>query len=106
MKNKFLYGIFLFLIVGILMLIQKNTTTETISKSGNEINHMPTLIKSDDFNSGIGGYDEGLIMIRGGKEIIRFLLSDKRIIGMDGRTIGYLSDEEAKLLQNFLGGER
>ncbi len=109
MKDKLLYGFFIFLLIGILILIfgKMNKIINSINtKPVSEIASAPTLIKLSDINTGIGGNDKYLSMVKGGEEIIRFSFSDKRIIGIDGRTIGYLNDEEVKLLQNFLGGER
>ena len=55
----------------------------------------------DDVATGIGGTDESLGLVVHGKEIITISLPDKKIIGIDDRTIVYLNDEEVKLLQEF-----
>lgn len=44
--------------------------------------------------------DNYLSIVVHGEEIIQ-LLSDGTIIGMDGRIIGYLNDEEVELLEKF-----
>lgn len=60
----------------------------------------PTL-SIPDINTGIGEDEyKHLTIIVEGEEIIQFQ-PDKKIIGMDGRIIGYLNDEEVELLQKF-----
>ncbi len=73
-----------------------NTVTIQAGERWWEVNNIDT---------GIGSiYEEmnkDLVVIVNGELVIQFVYSDKEIIGMDGRIIGYLNDEEVELLEKF-----